>query len=54
MTRRNAYNTDQIDDMPQNTSDKETDKYLNFCMRNHPQSERENVDGIVFDLLRSR
>ena len=44
----------QIDEMPSKLADTEeqTERSLNFCIRNHPQTERENVNTVVLDLLR--
>ena len=44
----------QIDELPLKLSDSEeqTERSLNFCIRNHPQTQRENVNTVVFDLLR--
>lgn len=44
----------QIDELPLKLSDSEeqTERSLNFCIRNHPQTERENVNTVVLDLLK--
>ena len=43
----------QTDEIPSKKSTKAEmdERHLNFCIRNHPQSERENVSCIVSDLL---
>ena len=43
----------RIDEIPSKMSEKAKidEKHLNFCIRNHPQRERENVNDIVSDLL---
>ena len=43
---------EQIDEMPNKSNYEDTDKNLNLCIRNLPQTERENVDGKVCDLFR--
>ena len=45
---------EQIDEISskRNESQELSDKALNFCLRNHPQTDRENVNNIVSDLLR--
>ena len=42
----------QIDEMQNKSNDEEMDKNLTFCIRNLPQTHRENLDDKVFDFVR--
>ena len=42
---------EQIDEMPNKANYEESDKNLNLCIRNLPQTEREKVDGKVCHLF---